>query len=146
MTTTEARAVSFQVTAITAGDCAVLRIAGDVDGYTAPELRQQLIDQGARHIVADLREVDFLDSTGLGALVGGLKRMRLRQGSLELVVSGGRVLQLFDVTGLNRAFTLHDSVLHAVCAGPHWQAALAGEDSGPADRRAEQWCRAHDLS
>ncbi len=139
----------FQVTAITAADCAVLRIVGDIDGYTAPEVRQQLIDlvdKGARHIVADLREVDFLDSTGLGALVGGLKRMRLRQGSLELVVSGGRVLQLFDVTGLSRAFALHDSVLDAISADPPWQAALAGEEPGTGDRRAEEWCRAHELS
>lgn len=139
----------LHVTAITAGDCAVLRIAGDVDGYTAPELRQQLIelvDKGARHIVADLREVDFLDSTGLGALVGGLKRMRLRQGSLELVVSGGRVMQLFDVTGLSRAFALHKSILNAIAADLHWQAALAGGDSGTGDHRAEEWCRAHELS
>jgi anti-sigma B factor antagonist len=141
--------VPLHVTAITAGNCAVLRIAGDVDGYTAPELRQQLIDlvdKGTRHIVADLREVDFLDSTGLGALVGGLKRMRLRQGSLELVVSGGRVMQLFDITGLSRAFVLHKSILDAIAADLHWQAALAGGDPGPGDYRAEEWCRAHELS
>ena len=56
-------------------DCAVLQISGEVDVYTAPQARViQLLDDGARHVIADLREVDFLDSTGLGALVGGLRR------------------------------------------------------------------------
>ena len=94
---------SFHIEAITAGDCAVLRVAGEIDVYTAPDLRQQVIDladNGTRHIVADLRGVDFLDSTGLGALVGSLKRLRLRQGSLGLVISGGRILQLLVITGL----------------------------------------------
>jgi anti-sigma B factor antagonist len=144
MTTTEAHTVPFHVAAITAGDCAVLRIAGDIDGYTAPELREQvidLVDEGARHIVADLREVDFLDSTGLGALVGGLKRLRLRQGSLELVISGGRVLQLFDITGLSRAFVLHDSVLNAISGDQDWEVALASEGHS-----AGEWCRTHELS
>ncbi len=68
---------SFHIEPITAGDCAVLRIAGEIDVHTAPELRQHVIhlaDNGTLHIIADLRGVDFLDSTGLGALVGSLKR------------------------------------------------------------------------
>ena len=68
----------FHLESITAGaDCAVLRVAGEVDVYTAPQLRERVIGLlagGVRHIVADLREVDFLDSTGLGALVGSLRR------------------------------------------------------------------------
>ncbi len=54
-------------------DCAVLRIAGEVDVYTAPQLREcviRLLADGVRHVIADLREVAFLDSAGLGALVG----------------------------------------------------------------------------
>ena len=153
----------FHLEAITAGDCAVLRIAGEIDVYTAPELRQQVInlaDNGTRHIVADLRDVDFLDSTGLGALVGSLRRLRLRQGSLKLVTSGGRVLQLFQITGLSRAFALHPSVLEAISAGQHWQTALAGEghsaeehsaeehsaeEHRAEEHRAEEWCRKHQL-
>ena len=136
---------SFHVEAITAGDCAVLRIAGEIDVYTAPKLRQQvidLVDDGTRHIVADLRGVDFLDSTGLGALVGSLKRLRQRQGSLRLVISGGRILQLFQITGLTNAFALHTSVLDAISADQHqhWQVALAGEGHS-----AEEWCRKHEL-
>jgi anti-sigma B factor antagonist len=144
MTTTEAHVASLQVETITAGDCAVLRIAGEIDMYTAPDLRQQvihLVDNGTRYVVADLRGVDFLDSTGLGALMGSLKRLRLRQGSLELVTSGGRVLQLLVITGLTNAFALHGCVLDAISADQHWQVALAGEGHS-----AEEWCRKHELA
>jgi anti-sigma B factor antagonist len=61
------------------GDCAVLQITGDLDAYTAPALRQRMLDlgdDGVVHVIADLRQVDFLDSTGLGVLIGGLKRFR----------------------------------------------------------------------
>lgn len=135
--------MSFHTEAIISGDCAVLRITGGVDVYTAPELRQQVIDlvgNGTRHIVGDLRGVEFLDSTGLGVLVGSLKRLRVHQGSLTLVTSGARVLQLLQITGLDRAFELRQSVLDAISADPHWQAALAGEGYS-----AEDWCRKHDL-
>jgi anti-sigma B factor antagonist len=143
MSTTEAHVASFYVAAITAGDCAVLRIAGEIDVYTAPDLRQQvidLVDNGTRHIVADLRGVNFLDSSGLGVLVGSLKRLRLRQGSLALVTSGGRILQLFQITGLTRAFALHACVLDAISDNQHWQVALAGEGHS-----AEEWCWKHEL-
>jgi len=83
----------------TAGaDCAVLRIAGEVDVYSAPQLRErviQLLADGIPHIIADLRGVDFLDSTGLGALVGSLKRLREQGGSLKLATGAGRIPQLF---------------------------------------------------
>jgi len=79
-------------------------------------------------------------TSGLGALVGSLRRLRLRQGSLSLVTSGGRVLQLFEITGLTRAFALHHSVLDAISADRHWQVALAGEG-----HTAEEWCRKHQL-
>lgn len=135
---------TFHAEAITAGDCALLRLAGEIDVYTAPELRQQvinLVDIGIRHIVADLRGVDFLDSTGLGALVGGLKRLRLLQGTFRIVTSGDRILKLFQITGLTRAFALHESALDAISADPHWQAALAAEGSS-----AGEWCGKHELS
>ncbi len=71
------------------GDCAVLRVSGEVDAYTAPMLREQIREltaKGAVHLIADLSQVGFLDSTGLGALIGGLKRLREAGGSLTLVI------------------------------------------------------------
>lgn len=135
---------SLQIKAITAGDCAVLQIAGEMDVYTSPKLRKQVADlaaDGTVHVIADLRGVDFLDSTGLGALVGSLKRLRLRQGSLAIVTTGGRILKLFKITGLIHAFELHSCVLDAISADQHWQATIAGEGGS-----AEEWCVKHELT
>lgn len=85
-------------------------LRGDLDLATAPDLRETLvevIDEGAR-IVIDMEAVEFLDSAGLGILVGGLKRARGRDGDLELVCSNGEVLKPLVITGLDRVFTIHD--------------------------------------
>ena len=137
----------FHLESITAGaDCAVLRVAGEVDVYTAPQLRERVIGLlagGVRHIVADLREVEFLDSTGLGALVGSLRRLRQQDGSHKLDTSGA-ILKIFGLTGLWHAFALCPSVPDAIAGDQHWQAALAREDRGE-ERGAEDWCREHGL-
>jgi anti-sigma B factor antagonist len=134
----------FDLETVTAGaDCAVLRIVGEIDVYRAPQLRErviQLLADGTRHVVADLREVDFVDSTGLGVLVGSLKRLRERDGSLTLVASRGRIPQLLDLTGLIRIFTLYQSVPEAISGDRHWQTALASEGHD-----SEEWCRKHGL-
>ena len=124
-------------------DCAVLQITGEVDVYTAPQLREQvvqLVNSGVRHIIADLRDVDFLDSTGLGALVGSLKRLRTHDGSFKVVTSGGRTLRIFQITGLTRAFALYPSVLDAMTTDEQWQATIAREGHD-----TEDWCRKHGL-
>jgi anti-sigma B factor antagonist len=134
---------SLHIKAITAGDCAVLQMAGEMDVYTSPKLRKQVADlaeDGVIHVIADLRGIDFLDSTGLGALVGGLKRLRIREGSLMIVTSGGRILKLFQITGLTHAFALHSCVMDAISADQHWQVAIASEG-----RSAEEWCFKHEL-
>jgi anti-sigma B factor antagonist len=85
-------------------------LRGDLDVATAPDLRESLIeviDEGAR-IVVDMQAVEFLDSAGLGILVGGLKRARARGGDLELVCSNSEVLRPLELTGLDRVFTIHD--------------------------------------
>ena len=141
--TEEADVPSLHIESITAGDCAVLRIAGEIDVHTAPELRQQvinLIDSGTRHIVADLRGVDFLAVDQHAGVGDALRRLRLREGSLKLVTNGGRILQLLVITGLTNAFVLHLCVLDAISDDQHWRVALAGEG-----RSAEEWCRKHEL-
>jgi anti-sigma B factor antagonist len=143
-TQTEIHVQPFHLESITAGaDCAVLRVSGEIDVYTAPQLREhviKLLANGARHITADLREVDFLDSTGLGALVGSFKRLREQDGSLTLVTAADRILTIFRLTGLDRAFTLYSSVPEAIADDRHWQAALASES-----RSTAEWCREHEL-
>jgi anti-sigma B factor antagonist len=126
------------------GDCAVLQIAGELDAYTAPALRQRMLDlnaDGVVHVIADMRQVDFLDSTGLGVLVGGLKRFREHGGSLALVVTKSGVLKVLQVTGLTGVLQARSSVPDAIDADPHWRQAAEGEAGS-----AVAWCKQHDLA
>jgi anti-sigma B factor antagonist len=129
---------------ITAGsDRAVLRIDGDIDACTAPQLRERVRDfagNGTVHIIADLRGVGFLDSAGLGALVGVRKELRGREGSLMLVADTGRIVQVLRITGLSDAFALHSCILEAVTADRNWQEAVSADGSS-----AGKWCREHGL-
>ncbi len=95
----------------------VLSVRGEVDVYTAPKFRERLIElvsDGKYEIIVDLEGVDFLDSTGLGVLVGGLKRLRSHEGDLLLVCTQSRILKVFEITGLTKVFSIYDSVDAAV--------------------------------
>jgi anti-sigma B factor antagonist len=105
--------VDLSLSTRTEGDRTIVSVGGEIDVYTAPKLREQLIDlvaAGKYHLVVDMENVDFLDSTGLGVLVGGLKRVRAHDGSLELVCSQERILKIFRITGLTKVFAIHSSV------------------------------------
>src|SRR6266436_9454159 len=85
----------------------VIDVQGEIDIYTAPRLRELLIDlvsKGNYQLVVNLEKVGFLDSTGLGVLVGGLKRVRAHDGSLDLVCTRERILKIFKITGLTKVF------------------------------------------
>ena len=126
------------------GDCAVIQVIGEVDVYTAPMLREQIRElaaKGAVHLIADLGQVDFIDSTGLGVLVGGLKRLREAGGSLALVISAPRILRIFQITGLTKALPARRSVEDAITADPHWQQAAESQAGS-----VHQYCREHGLS
>jgi anti-sigma B factor antagonist len=103
-------------------DCTVLTVTGEVDVYSAPLLRQKLLDlamAGPPRVVVNLEPVGFLDSTGLGVLVAGLNRFRRQGGDLELICSQARILRLFEITGLTRVLTIYpslDSALATVSA------------------------------
>jgi len=102
-----------------AGDHTVLQVGGEVDVYTAPRLRERLIelvDGGARRVVVDLGAVEFLDSTGLGVLVGAHKRLRAANGSLSLVCTREPLLKIFRITALDQVFPLYDTVDSAIAA------------------------------
>ncbi|MEO8850418.1 MAG: STAS domain-containing protein [Allobranchiibius sp.] len=90
-------------------DPLVVRVQGDVDVTTAPALRAELARllaaRNAR-VVLDLSDVPFLDSTGLGVLVGRLRSIRLAGGDLMLVINNERVLRNFAITGLDRVFVI----------------------------------------
>lgn len=91
----------------------VLAVSGDLDVATAPQVRTELVrllTDDAIRLVVDLTRVDFIDSFGLGVLVGGLKRAKTTGTDLVLVVTEPRVLKVFEVTGLDRVFDLAATV------------------------------------
>ena len=109
-------------------DAYVISLGGEVDLYTAPEFKQQLLEvigDGATHVVVDLSKTTFIDSTTLGVLVGGVKRLRTNDGQLSLVCSDRNITKIFEITGLDRVFTIHPTREAAVGAG-----AATGSASG----------------
>jgi anti-sigma B factor antagonist len=91
----------------------VVHLQGEVDLASAPQLRRgiyELIDQGNNQIAVDLSGVDFMDSTGLGVLIGSLKRLREAGGSMVLAGIRPAVSRVFEITGLDRIFTIHGSL------------------------------------
>jgi anti-sigma B factor antagonist len=95
----------------------VVEVIGEIDVYTAPRLREtlaSLIDNGNHRLIIDMQGVEFLDSTALGVLVGGLKRLRAHDGSIDLVCTQGKVLRILRITGLGKVFSIHDSVKDAL--------------------------------
>jgi len=92
------------------GDSYVISLSGEVDLYTAPEFKQQLLEvigQGAKEVVVDFTSTTFIDSTTLGVLVGGVKRLRSNDGQLALVCSDRNITKIFEITGLDRVFTIY---------------------------------------
>lgn len=90
----------------------VIALSGEVDLYTAPEFKQQLIDAvagGVKHVVVDLTDTTFIDSTTLGVLVGGVRRLREKDGDLSLVCSDRNINKIFEITGLDKVFTIASS-------------------------------------
>lgn len=97
----------------------VIAVSGEIDVYTAPKLREKLIslvEAGSYQLIVDMESVEFLDSTGLGVLVGGLKRVRAHDGWIDLVCTQSRILRIFKITGLNKVFSIYNSVAEAVAA------------------------------
>ena len=97
----------------------VIALSGEVDLYTAPEFKQQLLDvigQGAKDVVVDFSNTTFIDSTTLGVLVGGVKRLRTNEGQLSLVCSDRNITKIFEITGLDRVFQIHSTRAEAVDA------------------------------
>ena len=90
----------------------IVDVKGEIDVYTAPKLREKLIElvsEGSYDVVVNLEGVEFLDSTGLGVLVGALKRVKAHDGSLSLICTQDKILKIFKITGLTKVFAIHSS-------------------------------------
>jgi anti-sigma B factor antagonist len=104
-----------------ANDTYAISLAGEIDLYTAPEFKQQLLEvigDGATHVIVDLTSTTFIDSTTLGVLVGGLRRLRATDGRLTIVCSDPNITKIFEITGLDRVFDLTETRDEALSALP----------------------------
>ena len=111
--------MNFDIKTEQVDDAYVIALAGEVDLYTAPEFKErmvQVIEDGKKQVIVDLSKATFIDSTTLGVLVGGVKRLRTNDGQLSLVCSDRNITKIFEITGLDRVFTIYPTRDEAVSA------------------------------
>jgi anti-sigma B factor antagonist len=99
-------------------DCRVVAAGGEIDAHTAPNLRARiqgvLAEPGITHLVIDLSDATFLDSSALGVLVGALKRMKEVDGQLDIVLPASPLHRIFEITALDRVLALHETRAEAL--------------------------------
>jgi anti-sigma B factor antagonist len=98
----------------------VFELTGSMDIATSPTVRAALTEaseRGDHKIIVDLSNVDFLDSTGLGALLGAQKRAKEYDGDVRLVAQEGQILRLLRITGLMKIFSVYPTLEDAVSNG-----------------------------
>jgi anti-sigma B factor antagonist len=117
----ETESTDFDVTTIDEGDpVVVIAVHGQADLHTAPELRNAIaaaLDGGATGLVIDLSEATFIDSMTLGVLLGAVKRLRPSGGKVGVVCVDPHIRRIFEITLLDRVFSLHTSLEAARNAG-----------------------------
>jgi anti-sigma B factor antagonist len=103
--------IEFAVHVIAADEATVVQVHGDLDCYSAPQLRTVLTElaDGPRRVIVDVAGSTFIDSTGLGVLVGSLKRLEQRGGHMVLRSPSPLTARLFEVTGVNKLFEIADA-------------------------------------
>ena len=103
----------MQIATTPGSDRYVITVSGEVDLATSPELDNAIIaaiESGTASLAIDLTDVSFMDSSGLGVIVRGLKRCREADKELDLVITNERVLKVFGITGLDQVIPIHDSI------------------------------------
>jgi anti-sigma B factor antagonist len=100
---------------------AVIALSGELDLYTCPEFKAELlkvIEDGAKLVVVDLTETTFIDSTALGVLIRGVERLKTQDGRLVAACSDPNIVKIFEVTGLDRIFSVCRSREEALAHAP----------------------------
>ena len=99
------------------GETALVELEGQIDLHTAPQLKEHLlaaIDDGAVNVIVDLSKTTFIDSMTLGVLLGAVKRLRPRGGQLRVICVDPSIRKIFEITLLDRVFSLHPTREHAL--------------------------------
>lgn len=97
-------------------DVRILDVEGEVDVYTSASLKQEIsaaVSDGVKYIVLNLSKVEYLDSTGLGLLIGALKRLKENQGNLVIASPSVRIMRVFEITGLYKIFSIYPTEAEA---------------------------------
>src|SRR4029450_7273749 len=100
---------------------AVIALTGELDLYTCPEFKEELlrvIGDGATLVAVDLTQTTFIDSTALGVLIRGVERLKMNDGQLVVACADPNIVKVFEVTGLNRVFTVVGSRDEALAQAP----------------------------
>jgi anti-sigma B factor antagonist len=95
------------------GETLVFKLRGSLDLATAPTVRAALVDateKGDHNLIVDLTQLEFLDSTGLGVLIGAHRRTAERNGTFRLVINDGPISRLLNITGLIAVFAVYHSL------------------------------------
>jgi len=103
----------MQIATTPGSDRYIITVSGEVDLATSPDLDNAIIaaiESGTSSLAIDLTDVSFMDSSGLGVIVRGLKRCREADKDLDLVITNERVLKVFGITGLDQVIPIHDSI------------------------------------
>ncbi len=94
------------------GKVTTIELSGEVDAYTSARFREvmvETIENGGANLIVSMLGVEYIDSSGLGALVGGLKRASEHDGRIVIVCDQPQVRKVFEITGLEKVFTLFDT-------------------------------------
>lgn len=94
------------------GEIVILDISGEIDLYNAPEIKDiinKLIEQKKYNVIINLKEVTYIDSSGIGALISSLSNLRKYQGGLKIINVFASVKKVFELTKLTSFFEIYDS-------------------------------------
>jgi anti-sigma B factor antagonist len=108
--------MELDITTENTGPTCLISLTGEVAVYTSPKLKTEItsaVDGGCTNLVVDLDGLTFIDSSGLGVLVSGLRRVKEHGGTLRLVCTTDAILKIFRITGLDKVFPLFASMEEA---------------------------------
>jgi len=100
-----------------AGKAQIVEVLGEIDVYTSPKVKEtitELIEKGHYHLIVNLEGVRYIDSTGLGVLIGALKKVREQNGSISLICTNPQIKKIFNITGLVKIFGIFKSEEDAI--------------------------------
>jgi len=88
----------------------LIEVQGEIDVYTSPRVKEtinELIEKGKYFLVINLEGVRYIDSTGLGVLIGALKKVKENDGAVSLISTNPQIKKIFTITGLVKIFGIY---------------------------------------